>query len=138
MDKDKELLFVDKPVSPSDLLPRRRPVFEKTTDLNHNVLDSIRFQNGEAVYNQVLDMCYTVDEIVEVLNSLSDFEDRTKITLQKLYNLTFTMTMDDKLDKNDLRRLVKIMANDIGFDLTLEEFYKRIHQKKEKDKSVDR
>lgn len=135
---DKELLFVDKPVSPLDLLPRRRPVFEKTDDLNPNVLDSIRFQNGEAVYNQVLDMCYTVDEIVEVLNSLSDFEDRTKITLQKLYNLTFTMAVDDKLDKNDLRRLVKIMANDIGFDLTLEEFYKRIYQKKEQDKSVDR
>ena len=40
------------------------------------------------------------------------------------------MAVDDKLDKNDLRRLVKIMANDIGFDLTLEEFYKRIHKRK--------
>lgn len=42
-----------------------------------------QFQTGEVVFNQRLGLAYSVDEIVEVLNTLRTFEDEAKELIDK-------------------------------------------------------
>lgn len=69
--------------------------------------DSRTFKNGLCVYNNRLGMCYSVTEIVEVLNSLVEYKDLVS-------NL-----FDEKIEalENDLERSVKAgMGTSILYD----------------------
>lgn len=42
-----------------------------------------QFKNGEVVYNQRLGLAYSVDDIVEVLNTMRSWEDKAKVLIEK-------------------------------------------------------
>lgn len=46
--------------------------------------DDRKFINGKCVYNQRLGFCYSVDEIVEVLNNIGEQTDKQEEILTKL------------------------------------------------------
>ena len=57
-------------------------------------------KNGQCVYNQRLGFCYSVDEIVEVLNASEDEKDKFKQRLNdKDKLLSITLTVNENLSK---------------------------------------
>lgn len=107
MSDDKPVMVVVPSWNPGD------PVFIKETCPKCG--DDRQFKTGEIVYNQRLNLAYSVDDIVEVLNNMRSWEDKAKRLIEK-YEIILKPIMDLCNDYN-------IPLTDVA--ATLEEYIAR-------------
>ena len=79
--------------------------------------DDRQFKNGKVVYNQRLGMAYSVDEIVEVFNTVGMSLDNKSIIREKYLNLKNGFTDDKTFTKAEAMEMLESIAKVLDVDL---------------------
>lgn len=79
--------------------------------------DDRQFKNGKVVYNQRLGMAYSVDEIVEVFNTIGMSLDNQSIIREKYLNLKNGFTDDKTFTKAEAMEMLESIAKVLDVDL---------------------